>query len=127
MSHLPEDVVQLLAPFVAREDLERLRPVTGPPAAWLPAILGASATTFGQFVCFRPGAYNTDTARGLALIAHEGVHVTQFRELGLFRFLARYLRYRLTTRSRGLRHPMEAPCIGVQRRTLAALRSDGWP
>lgn len=127
MSRLPEDVVQLLSGFVAREDLERLRPVTWRPAAWLPAILGASATTFGQFVFFRPGAYNTGTARGLALVAHEAAHVTQYRDLGLVRFLARYVRYRVATRSRGLRHPMEAPCIELQRRALAALRSDGWP
>ncbi len=124
---LPEDVVDLLSRYLPDRDLERMRVTTGRPLAFVPLILGAGATTFGRHVLFAPGSYNPGTARGLALIAHEAMHVRQFREAGTLRFLLRYLRYRVSTRSRGMRHPLEAPCIRLQRRVLSTLREQGWP
>lgn len=127
MTSLPEDVVDRLSSYVEREDLEALRAFFRGPIALLPRILGVDATTFGRFVLFRSDRYNLETARGLGLVAHEAMHIGQYRTMGYARFMARYGMHRLRTRSRGIRHPMEAPCIAVQRSVVAALRADGWP
>ncbi len=123
---LPVDVIHTLAPFVPRQDLERLRVVTGTPGRWLPALLRTGATTFGHHVFFRSGRYRIDSSRGLALIAHEAAHVTQYRELGTPRFLLRYIRGQFQCRFNHDSHPMEIPMIALQRRVRAELVKAGW-
>lgn len=91
------------------------------PWRWLPAILGAGATTFAHNVAFRPGRFDETTPRGLSLIAHEAHHLTQIREMGLLRFLARYLVGQFQCGFRHDRHPLEIPAIELQRRVRAAL------
>jgi hypothetical protein len=63
-----------------------------------PVAPGASATTIGPLILMRRAAVGN--AR---LLRHELVHVRQYRELGVVRFLARYLRAYLGWRLR--RHP----------------------
>jgi hypothetical protein len=101
--------------------------VTGIPGRWLPVLLRTGAITLGQLVFFRRGAYNSETARGLSLIAHEAMHVGQFRELGIPRFLYRYSRQRIGVRFRHDRHPIQIPCIELQAHVRSALREAGWP
>lgn len=60
---------------------------------------GAAATTLGRFVFVRPDA--VDSPR---LIAHELVHVRQWRALGIAGFLQRYLRAYLGWRLRRYPH-----------------------
>src|SRR3970040_335197 len=92
------DVVDTLEPYVARATLEGVRVATGVPWRWIPVLLRTGATTVGPYVLFRSGRYRTDNARGLALIAHEAVHTAQYRELGVARFLWRYLRQNVSVR-----------------------------
>jgi hypothetical protein len=60
---------------------------------------GAAATTLGRFVFVRPGS--VDSPR---LMRHELVHVRQWRELGICRFLWRYLSAYLRWRLRRYPH-----------------------
>jgi hypothetical protein len=121
---LPEDVVARLAEYVPEEDLRKLRPVTRAPFRWLPVLLGMSAITFTPFVFFRGGRFRTDTAKGLALIAHEAVHIGQVRELG-WKFYPRYLWGQFKCGFRHDRHEMEIPGIELQRRVRGVLESRG--
>ncbi len=60
---------------------------------------GIVAMTVGRFVFLRRG-HETD----VGLLAHELVHVQQWREFGAPRFLYRYLGAYLRSRARGLGH-----------------------
>lgn len=75
-------------------DLERARIV---PVRWLPP--GASAMTFGSWILIR-AEHLDDTD----LVAHELVHVRQWREHGPLPFMARYVADYLRGRARGLGH-----------------------
>jgi len=86
-----------------------MRVVTGVPGRWLPPLVRAGAMTFGRNVLFRAGRYDPETASGLALIAHESGHITQWRDLGVWRFLVDYARGLVTARFAHARHPMERP------------------
>ena len=126
-SQLPLDVVETLAPFVERASLDAMRVVSGWPGRWYPTALRTGATTLGHYVFFREGRYRFDTARGLALIAHEAGHITQVREMGLPRFLVRYARGQFQCAFHHDSHPMEVPMIELQRRVREALIAAGWP
>jgi hypothetical protein len=119
--------IDLLAEWVPRRDLDAMRIVLGRPWRWLPAIVGMAAITFAPFVIFRARRYRPGSAAGLALIAHEAMHITQAREMGRPRFYARYLVGRLQSGFRHDRHPLEIPCIELQRRVRQALRERGFP
>ncbi|MET0728569.1 MAG: DUF4157 domain-containing protein [Acidimicrobiales bacterium] len=60
---------------------------------------GAAATTLGRFVFIRPRS-----AESPRLIAHELVHVRQWRTLGVVGFLVRYLSAYLRWRLRRYSH-----------------------
>jgi hypothetical protein len=122
---LPHDAMARLAPYVPREDLQAMRVVTGVPGRWIPWALRAGATTLGRYVFFREGRFRPDTARGLALIAHEAGHVRQWRQLGVVRFLLRYGRGLVASRFQHARHPMEAPLNEAQARILGLLEASG--
>ncbi len=124
---LEAPAIDLLAEWVPRRDLEAMRIVTGWPWRWIPALLGKTAITFAPFVFFRAGGYRPGTAAGLALIAHEALHLTQVREMGRPRFYARYLLGQLQSGFRHSRHPLEVPCIERQHDIRAALRARGLP
>lgn len=121
---LPPDAVDRLARFVPRDNLERLRAVTSRPWRWLPAAFGSNAMTFGDHVVFREGQFRVDSPRGLALVAHESLHIGQYRELGKLRFLTRYLIGVVTSRFNHDRHPMEAEFVRRQREIRKQLEQE---
>jgi len=112
---LDEATIATLSTHVPEADLRRMRVITGRPWRWIPIVLRMSAITFAPFVFFGSGRFRTDTPRGLALIAHEAVHLAQARELGGLRFYARYLWGNLRCGFRHANHMMERPAIAVQR------------
>ena len=75
-------------------DAARARVVVVP---WLQP--GVAAMTLGRFVLVRRG-----NEQRVDLIAHELVHVAQWREFGIVRFLARYLGDYARARRSGMGH-----------------------
>ena len=64
-----------------------------------PVAPGADATTLGSQILVR-----ADAADDALLLRHEEVHVRQWRQLGMFGFLRRYLGAYLRWRLRGYGH-----------------------
>ncbi|GMV84700.1 MAG: hypothetical protein AMXMBFR80_05580 [Dehalococcoidia bacterium] len=120
---LDQPTVATLREFVPEQDLRAARIATGRPWRWLPRLIGMSAITFAPVVVFRAGRYQPNTPKGLALIAHEVLHIGQVRELGRVRFYWRYLLGQLRCGFRHDRHPMEVPCIERQREIRRALEA----
>jgi hypothetical protein len=67
-----------LHPYIPGVDLEAARILDGKVPWYL--LRGFAAITRGTLIYFRPGVYAADTIDGLALLAHELVHVGQYRE-----------------------------------------------
>ena len=99
---------------VAAVDTDRVRIIV---VAWLTP--GVVAMTIDRFVFVRRG-HETD----VELIAHELVHVEQWRELGAIRFLVRYLRGYIDGRRAGLGHWDAYRAIPFE--AEARLRSSLW-
>lgn len=120
-TRLAPETIERLSPYVDRQALMAFRPRTTVPWTWLPRLLRAGAVTLGADVSFKPGAFNQESPRGLALIAHESVHVRQYREMGALRFLASYAAG--VVRSRGVhdRHPLELEAEELQARVRQEL------
>ena len=77
---------------------------------------GIAGMTLGRWILVRRGhEHDRD------LIAHELVHLRQWRELGVVQFLARYLGAYMRSRWRGLSHQAayEAIPLEVEARALA--------
>lgn len=119
--HLPRETIAALAPHVPGEALDRMRILTGRPWSWAPRLIGMAALTFGDHVLIRPERYSPGTPRGLALIAHEAMHVAQYRRYGRVGMVARYLWGQIRCGFRHDLHPMEIPCIERQRIVRALL------
>ncbi len=71
------------------------------------ALIGANAFTFGRHVFLSKSAVSEidgGTAAGDDLLAHELVHIEQYRRTGMVRFLARYFIDYLRARAEGLTH-----------------------
>ena len=98
-------------PLVPPADVARARIVDVPCLT-----PGVAAMTLGRVILLR-----TDHASDTALLAHELVHVRQWRELGAVRFLWRYLGAYARSRAAGLSHKRayEAIPLEVEARTLA--------
>lgn len=98
-------------PLVPPADVARARIVVVP---WLTP--GVAAMTVGRLILLR-----RDQRRDAALLAHELVHVRQWRELGPGRFLWRYLGAYVRGRMAGLGHrrAYEAIPLEVEARELA--------
>jgi hypothetical protein len=98
-------------PLVPPADVARARIVDVP---WLTP--GVGAMTVGRLILLR-----RDCAGDEALVAHELVHVRQWRELGAARFLGRYLAAYARGRAAGLGHQRayEAIPLEVEARELA--------
>lgn len=109
-ARLTVEQVERLA-LVPRVDRIRARIVRVP---WLAP--GSSAMTLGRWILVRPG-YESDEA----LLAHELVHVRQWRELGGLPFLREYLGayWRERRRGRGHREAYLAIPFEVEARRLA--------
>ena len=98
-------------PLVPPADVARARIVDVPCLT-----PGVAAMTLGRVILLR-----TDHAGDTALLAHELVHVRQWRELGAVRFLWRYLGAYARSRAAGLSHQRayEAIPLEVEARALA--------
>ncbi len=121
MTRLQEPTITALAPFVAEEDLRAMRVVRSLPLRWIPVALRMGALTFDRCVIFRKGQYRPDLVQGLGLIAHESLHITQRRQMGLAWFLTRYALGQFQCGFRHDRHPLEKPAIALQQRVVAEL------
>lgn len=117
---LPEAVIVRLRPYVDEGALRAARIRTSTPWRWIPGALRTGATTIRTNVCFRE-PYDDTTGRGLALIAHECVHVRQYREVGAFSFLVRYVAGAARVRFAHDRIPLEQEPLEVQRRVRAEI------
>jgi len=86
------------------EDLDRV-PVRRAPG-WMVRAWGnrAAAMTLPWAIYVNPGALAGDRKVLGALVFHELVHVRQWRELGVTRFLLRYITEYLRGRRAGLTH-----------------------
>lgn len=94
---------------VPTEDLERTRIVVVPRLA-----SGVAGMTLGRWILLRRGH-----DRDRVLLAHELVHVRQWRELGGARFLVRYLGAYARGRMRGLGHHDAYEAIPEEREARA--------
>lgn len=111
-----------LAPHIPAGDLDAVR-IKGHGLPWYMAPLGqVIGLTRGRTIHFRRGACDTRTADGLALLAHELVHVGQYRS-GMTAWS-----YLLELAWRGYRrHRRELPAYGLEARVRAALVAAGYP
>ncbi|MEX2230062.1 MAG: DUF4157 domain-containing protein [Dehalococcoidia bacterium] len=121
---LPPAVIEELARFRPRVDLEAMRLHVGGTLGRIPPLFRASAMTFGRHVLIREQSYRTDVPWGLALIAHESGHIPQWRELGALRFLFNYARGLVASRFDHDTHPMEVELVAEQRRIRATLEAE---
>lgn len=130
-SPLPGLVTDALEPYFEGFDLTQIRIHNEIP--WY--VVGQpDAYTSGNNIYFAEGAYNPNTASGLALIAHEVLHSQQYQKLGTFRFRARYLSEYTVGRLRGLSHgeayrniSLERDAFALQRRVRFDLIKTGYP
>ena len=100
----------LVAPSTARRARLACVPVLPP---------GAAGMTLGRWILLRSGH-----ERRHALIAHELVHVEQWRDAGRLRFLTRYLEAYLAGRRAGLPH--RAAYLGIPAEEEARERTAVW-
>jgi len=122
---LPERAIErLLRHAVPEDELRAMHVLTGMPWRLLPPLFGAWAMTFGRHVVFASGRYDLGSSGGLALVAHEAGHITQWRELGVARFALRYGQGLVRSRFKHGRHPMELPLIERQRAVRRALEGE---
>lgn len=91
-------------PHVGRVDVERARVIVVP--ALTPGVTGM---TLGRWILLRRGH-----DRDEGLIAHELVHVEQWRRLGPVRFLREYLGDYVRARRDGLDHPAAYRAIRLE-------------
>ncbi len=114
---LPEKTIAMLARHgVSERNLREMLVVTGNPWRRIPPLFRAGAMTFGRRTIFKQGRYDVGSGRGLALIAHESMHIEQWRDLGVVRFVVRYARGLLSSRFDHDEHPMEREFVAEQRR-----------
>jgi hypothetical protein len=105
-----------LAPYVAADDLDEVAIHEGHAPWYLPRRF--SAVTRGHRVYVRPHACRFDTPEGLALLAHELVHVGQYRRGATWlAFLLSYLRHGYEN------SPLEREARATARRVLEAARA----
>jgi hypothetical protein len=121
---LSPGTIETLAAHVPREGLLRMRVMTGRPWRWMPRVVGMAAITFGDHVMMRPDRFDEATPRGLALIAHEAMHVAQYRRYGRIGMAGRYLWGQFRCGFRHDMHRMEIPCIEAQRIIRALLEKE---
>jgi len=92
--------------------------VSGPAARMLVRLCGASAVTLGNMVLFSSTGWLEILRRsdaGLLLLAHELVHIGQYRSHGVVGFLRVYVREYLEGRLRGLSHWQSYRAISFER------------
>ena len=96
----------------------------GGPFSWYLRAVRKSAITIGNHIWFT----NVEKRDDIALLAHELVHVAQYRELGIPRFLARYGWEMMRAGFRYSRRlPLEAPAYARQAQAKLVLAEQGPP
>lgn len=115
--------IDRLLPYADGTSLASFRARTRAPWSWIPRVLGAGAVTLGSNVAFRAGLYDPTTPHGLALIAHECIHVRQYRQMGFLPFLIAYARGAVASRFVHNNHPLELEPEAVQARVYAELQA----
>ncbi|MGO4260511.1 RHS repeat-associated core domain-containing protein [Lysobacter sp. TAB13] len=108
----------LLSPFIPKVDLDKADLHDGQVPSYL--MEGFDAITRGNDIYMRPGVYSTTTAAGLALLAHELVHVGQYRD-GMT-----WLSYLWSTRRGYENSKYEKPADAVQRQVQEDLTKNGY-
>jgi hypothetical protein len=99
-------------------DFERVRLRVGGPGTWYLKLVRRGALTTGDTIWFRNGT----KLASMPLIAHELVHVAQYRRMGVIRFVAAYLRDFAKAGFRYSRSlPLEKVAYDRQRATEEAL------
>ncbi|MCP4200406.1 MAG: DUF4157 domain-containing protein [bacterium] len=91
--------------------------LNGPAARSVAGICGAAAVTLGNAVLFSANGWlelDRRSEAGLVLLAHELVHVRQYKELGFFRFLLIYVGEYFAGRIRGLAHRQAYLAISLE-------------
>jgi len=115
---LTDEEVQALRPYIPQADLENVRIHDGVVPRYLPRRYIGIAR--GNHVYFRPGTYTPRTAKGLALLGHELVHVGQYRRG------ATWLSFLLSYARHGYRDsPLEIAARSVQQRIARDLAAAG--
>ena len=107
---------EFLAPYIPQADLDNARIFEAQVPRWL----GKKyiAVTLENRIYLRAGVYDAGSVRGLALLAHELVHVGQYRE-GMTR-----LKYLWASRRGYASNPYEEPAYATERQILETLTSD---
>ncbi len=130
-SPLPGKVIDALDPYFKNYDLRNIRVREGIPW-YVPG--DPRAYTSKNVIFFAPGAYDTTTARGIALIGHEVLHAQQYQEFGTFQFRASYMGEYMGGRLSGLSHQdayrnisFERDAFALQDRTRGDLQRQGYP
>ena len=113
---LPPNVMKALTPYFEGFNLNQVRVWQGLP--WY-VMDGIDAYTSNYDIYFAPGAYNTTTARGIALIGHEVLHVQQYEIYGPVGFRLRYLWEYAMGRLSGLGHQKAYESISFERDAFA--------
>ncbi len=109
-----------------RCDLGAVRLHAGGGARAVARGLGAAAVTFGERVLFSAGAWPAVARReprGVALVAHEVVHVLQYRRLGWWRMLLSYVGGYLAGRVQGRTHAASYRRLPAEREAFARGRA----
>ncbi|MEE9284341.1 MAG: DUF4157 domain-containing protein, partial [Dehalococcoidia bacterium] len=89
---LPESAKVRLSPWFSAQELDSFRYTERGLISWVfGRAFKRGAVTWNQVVNFARARYDPESPRGLALIAHEMLHVRQQREAGWLRFLVRYV------------------------------------
>lgn len=113
----PRVVASRLGLVTVDEVMVRLAP-RSMRAAWRGPVAGM-ALPWGVYVA--PEALSGDARRRALLVAHELVHISQWRRLGVTRFLGRYLGDYLRGRRQGLDHHRAYRQISLEQEAEAAV------
>ena len=104
-------------------DLRKVRPHVGGPMGGYLKVTNHGALTTGYRIWYRTEARRND----IALVAHELVHVGQYRRLGRLRFLLKYLAETARRRGYSREHSLEAPAYARQQQAREVVREHGGP
>ena len=120
---VPQTTIQRLSPWYSAEFLESVTVLRGSLLGWLFGKFGQHAVTINETVHLAPDAPDLTADSGVVLLGHECLHVEQQRDMGWWRFLARYVvRWRPSHIKNGRTHPFERPAYERGREIRASLR-----
>jgi hypothetical protein len=120
---------ELLGDRFADIDLSSVRLVHKGPVAWVVRhVLRQGGMTVAPYIFYGKSRFEPSRHESIGLLAHELVHLRQYRDLGHVRFLARYLVDLARNRFRYARDlPLEREAYGIQDEVLRELRTNTGP